>query len=122
VGEQDQRRGGTGAFQVGEDIAMLLPKKSGAGDDDVGFEAGRLVCGGISLRKIPDHPKAGLAMKKVLDKALERRGLYGDQDADCWTATLIRCHESNLAKAGAAFDWEFALVEGGNPPRSGGFD
>jgi hypothetical protein len=112
VDEQDQRRGGTGALQVGERIAVLLPMKSGAGDDDVGCETGRLDRGGISLRRTPDHPKAGMTVQDVLDQALERRGLYGDQDAPVPYAAdpayapepLIRCHDSNIREGPPAFD------------------
>jgi hypothetical protein len=129
VGEQDEDRVGTGALQVGEDIAMLPPMKSGAGDDDVGCESGGSVGWGISPRRSPDHPKAGMTVEDVLDETFERRGLYRDQDARALhaadlAAALERSFvamDASLARECPAFDWRFALVGRENTPRRAEF-
>src|SRR3990172_8821545 len=105
---------------------MLPPMKSGAGDDDVGHETGRLVGGSeMSPRGSTDHPEAGMTVKKVLDQAFERRGLHGDQDPVVLhpahpAVTLeppFRRHDATLSRGSPAIDWGFALVGGENASR-----
>lgn len=125
VGQKNQRRSGTGALQVGEDIARLLPVKSGANDDDVGCESGGLARRGDTLRRAPHHQKAGMTEQDVLDESLKRRGFHGDQDTEVLRAAspfrpheaLIDRHSDRLGQGFPAIDWGFALAGLGNAPR-----